>query len=273
MIIMSVFATSCSENGNGNLPEIERVPIPVITLVDNSDILIQDPATFKGKFTIDMLFKDDTGPKQFDIVVTRNGDYKNLQIIQAGVTSFPTNIEVDATKLASLFGLTLDDVVPGDYFEIGATVVTQSGLTIPAFSDLSNQFSADIVNFPGSSLSIKYPVVCPLDLDDFVGTFTIDDPDVFEGTYPVEITREGENVLVVTGFLGEPDSFIKLTINPKTTGVDVPHQVFTPELFGYNNGAVEGGGEIVACDKTITLNLEYTVDEGSFGTFGLTISK
>jgi hypothetical protein len=271
LFVLALFIASCSSDGTGNLPDLERVPIPLMKLVDNSDVLIQDPAEFRGKFSLDLLFKEDQAPKSVDLVVARNGDYKNIKTVQAGVTSFPTIVDVDIAKLASIFGVDASTIIPGDYFEIGANITTQSGFVLPAFSELSNQFSADISNFPGSSLSIKYPVVCPLDLDEFVGEFTIDDPFFYEGEYPVTISREGDNVLVIEGF--NEDATIKVTVNPQTTKVTVPSTMIAADFFGYTNLKVVGGGEINACANTITLNLTYTVDQGSFGTGGLTIKK
>jgi hypothetical protein len=273
MLALSLFVASCSSDGDGNLPDLERVPIPLLKLDDKADVLIQEPAEFKGKFTVDMYFKDDIAPKQVDVVVAKNGDYKTVKVIQAAVTTFPLTVEVDAAKLATAFGMTVAQIVPGDYFEVGANIVTQSGLTVPAFSDLSNQFSADISNFPGSSLSLKYSVVCPLDLTEFLGKSTIEDPGFMGYDYPVTVTREGENVLVVTGFVDDPKSVIKVTIDPRTARVSVPSTLATPSIFGYNNLRVAGTGEINACENTITINMSYNVDEGSFGSYAFKITK
>lgn len=273
LILLTWLAASCNPDGKGNLPDLERVPIPKITVAANSDVLIQEPTAFKGKFTVDMLFPEDIAPRQVDVVVARNGDYGVTKVLQANVTSFPTTVDVDAAKLAQLFGLDITKVIPGDYFEIGATVITQSGFTVPAFTKTYNQYSADVANFPGSSLRIKYPVVCPLDMDDFVGEFTIYDPNFWEGNYPVTVTREGENVLAIKGFVEDPEAVIKVTVDPKTTKIAVPSQVFAASFIGYTNGKVAGTGEINACANSITLNLAYSVDQGSFGSFGLTIAK
>ncbi|PWJ59212.1 hypothetical protein CLV98_10244 [Dyadobacter jejuensis] len=273
LLILALLATSCSDDGGGNLPDLSRVPIPLLTQVENSDILIQDPAIFQGKFSVDLLFPEDVAPKFIDVVITMNGDYKTIKVLESNLTSFPTVIDLDAAKIASAFGINVSDIVPGDYFEVGANINTVDGKLIPAFAEVGNQFSADIANFPGSNLKIKYPVVCPLDLDEFVGEFTIDDPNFWEASYPVTIEREGENVLVITGFVEDPDAVIKVTIDPQTTKASVSKQVFAPVFFSYTNGAVEGSGEINACENSITLNLTYTVDQGSFGSYGLTIKK
>jgi hypothetical protein len=273
LVALSLLVASCSSDGNGNLPDLERVPIPLMTQVPNSDVLIQDPAEFNGKFTIDLLFKEDVAPKQIDIVVTKNGDYSVSKVLQAGVTTFPSTIDIDTKKLADLFGIPVSQVTPGDYFEIGANIITQSGLTVPAFNKIGNQFSADIANIPGASLSLKYPVVCPLDLDLFVGEFTVYDPNFWEGNYPVTVTREGENTLVITGFVEDPASVVKIVVDPRTTKTSVASQVIVPSIWGYSNLKVVGGGEINACQNSVVLNLSYSVDQGSFGTFALTIKK
>jgi hypothetical protein len=273
LLALSIFVASCSSDGNGNLPDLERVPIPLLKLDDNADVLIQEPTEFKGKFTVDMYFKNDVAPKQVDIVVAKNGDYKTVKILQAAVTTFPVTVDIDAAKLATAFGMNVSQIVPGDFFEVGTNIITQSGMTIPAFSDVSNQFSADVSNFPGSSLSLKYPVVCPLDLDEFVGKFTAVDPGFMEYDYPVTITREGENVLVITGFVDDPESVIKVTVDPRTTKTSVPSTLATPSIFGYHNLRVVGTGEINACTNSFTINLGYTVDEGNFGNYLLTVKK
>lgn len=273
LLALALFVASCTSDGNGNLPELTRVPVPLITQAENSDVLIQEPAEFKGKFIVDLYFKDDIKPKNIDVVIAKNGDYKTVKVLQANVTSYPTTIEVDAAKIATAFGINVSDIVPGDYFEIGANITTQSGKLSEAFPRVGNQFAADIANFPGSNISIKYPVVCPLDIDDFVGEFTIDDPGFWEASYPVTVTRSGENDLIITGFVEDPDAVIKITVNSQTTKISVPKQVFAASFVGYTNGAAAGSGEINACANTITLNLAYTVDQGGFGTYGLTIRK
>ncbi len=273
LLALALFVASCSSDGDGNLPDLSRVPVPLITQAENSDVLIQEPADFKGKFIVDLYFKDDIKPKSIDVVIAKNGAYDKVKVLQANVTAYPTTVDIDAAKIATAFGINVSDIIPGDYFEIGANITTQDGKLSQAFPLVGNQFAADIANFPGSNLNIKYPVVCPLDMDAFVGEFTIDDPLFWEASYPVTVTREGENDLIITGFVEDPAAKIKITVNPQTTKISVPKQIFAPAFVGYTNGSAAGSGEINACANTITLNLTYTVDQGSFGTYGLTIRK
>jgi hypothetical protein len=272
LLALSMFVASCSSDGNGNLPDLERVPIPLLKLDDKADVLIQEPAEFKGKFTVDMYFKNDVAPKQVDIVIAKNGDYKTIKVLQAAVTTFPITVDVDAAKLATLFGINVSQIVPGDFFEIGTNIVTQSGMNIPAFSDVSNQFSADVANFPGSSLSIKYPVVCALDLDEFVGVATAEDG-FWEDTYDVIITKEGENTLVISGLIQDPKAIIKVVVDPKTVKTSVASTLVAPSLPPYTNLKVVASGELNQCTKTISLNTSFSVDQGNFSATTLVIKK
>src|SRR5689334_2305884 len=197
--LLMLLAFGCSKSDNAKLPSLERVPVPLITVDETKDVLIQDPATFKGQFAVDLYFKDDVKPKKMDIVVARNGNYNNVKVLKADVTSYPTIIQITGPQLAALFGIPVTDIGPGDEYEIGANITLQSGRVIPMFSPTGLGYGTGITNLPNASVQATYRAVCPLELSSFVGAATIEDPDFWGSTYPVTVSLEGTDVLKITG--------------------------------------------------------------------------
>lgn len=290
LIIAAVsIVAGCRKNDNPKLPEgIVSTPLPLLVqdTASTSNVLIQEVADFKSKFSVQLYFPNATKPKKFDIVIARNGDYENVKTLQADVTTYPTDISITGPQLATLFGIPATDIVPGDYFEIRADITTANGTVLKGFvpdgiaPDSSTvsiaPYGTDVSTFPGSNLTITYRAVCPLDIDDFVGTYTLDDPNFWEASYPVQVTRDGtSNVLLVTGFVESPSAVIRLTVNQSSQTITVPKQSYLAILPGtsYHNPSVAGTGVVDACNNKITLSLDNTVDEGSFGASTVTIHK
>jgi hypothetical protein len=248
-------------------------------LKPNSSLIIEDnasKASFTSSFDAQLYFPDDVKPKKYDVVVARNGDYSNVKVYQADLTTIPTTIQVTTQKLAQLFGMTMAQLVPGTYFEVRASFTLEDGTVIPAFNPTGNTYGTDLNNLPGSNLSLKYQVVCALDLNTFSGQFDLLDAKGFwEADYVVTITPEGTDKLRLTGFLEDPAATFLIEVDKVNRTVTVPKQIYGPGtyLFGYNNFAVAGKGEIDACNNAITFNGAYTVDEGSFGSYPVKLVK
>jgi hypothetical protein len=266
---------ACKKDENPRIPALERVPLPYLTKDTSADVLIQDPATFKGKFSVDVFFKSDVKPKKMDVVVILNDDVTNIKTLKADITAFPTAIDVTANDLAGLFGKTAADIQTGDAFTVGANITTNDGFVVPAFRNDSaeaNSYGGDAQNYDGASLTIQYKKVCPLDVNGLVGSFTMDDPQFWGGAYPVTTTLSG-NELTLHNWIEVPTAMLKMTINEKTQTVTVAKQLTLADGYGYHNWTTVGTGDIDACSNSITLKLTNTVDEGSFGTATMTMHK
>lgn len=277
-ILFSVFAilllASCRKSDNPKIPDLVRVPIPNFQLDATSDPLIQDPNDFNGKFTVSLYFKDDIPPQKMDIVVARNGNYTDLKTLKADITTFPVTVSVTGKDLATLFGIPVDDIIPGSFFEFGSRMTLKDGTEIPAFNEGGNSYGAGIVgSFKGEVPVLKIKAVCPLDLNAFLGDATISDPGFWEATYPVKVTLEGTDVLVITGFVEDPSAVLKVKIDLKSQKASVDKQVFAPNFVGYHNGAAAGTGDVDACNNKISLTLAFSVTEGSFGSYTITLFK
>ncbi|KAA2244675.1 hypothetical protein F0L74_01495 [Chitinophaga agrisoli] len=271
-----LMVSSCRDKDNPAIPDLKRTVLPQFVKDTSVDVLIQDPATFRGRFNVGLYFANDNKPQKMDIVVVMNGDKSKIKTLKANVSSFPATIDVTADQLAQLFGKTAADIQTGDAFDIGADVTLTDGTFIPIFrTDGTEPYGGDAQNFPGSSLSIQYKKVCPLDINDLLGTFTVDDPDFWEASYPVTIALEGTNVLKITGWVQDPTAVIRFNVNLKTQEITVPKQVYLPTLPGtpYHKPAAEGTGTVDACATTMSVRLTNTVDEGSFGAATVELHK
>lgn len=266
---------ACRKSDNPKIPELERVPIPLITVNANAPVFIQDPAAFKSSFTVDLYFKNDAKPQKMDVVVARNGDYSNLKVFKADVNTYPTSFEITGQQLADLFGINISDIVPGDTYEISANVTLQNGKVIPAFSPYANAYGSNITNLPGSNVIVTFTAICAVNLNSLVGTATVTDNDFWGAVYPVTITLEGEDVLKIDGWVQQPGAIFRIKIDKDAQTATVEKQVYYPTLptTPYHNPFVEGTGTIDACSNTITLSLDEGVDEGDFGASTVTISK
>lgn len=271
LFVITTIISGCRKDDNPKLPDLTSFPVPKLMVDPSSSLIIEENDTkenFTSTFTVDLYFKDDVKPKQYDIVVAMNGDYKNFKIYEQGITAFPGPVTVTTKRLASLFGKTVAELVPGTYFEVRAQFTLQNGTLIPAFNQVGETYSSDLQNLPDASLTLKYQVVCPLDLDDFTGDFVAFEDAFWEETYPVKITREGDNKLRVTNFIDQPTATFLIEVDLAKRTINVPKQVyFTGPLFGYHNFTITGKGEIDACNNAIKFAGSYTVDEGSFGAY------
>lgn len=302
LIIATIaIVAGCRKDDNPKLPGgIKSVPIPLLKKDSASTLLIQDAAVFTSKFSVQLYFPKAIQPKKMDIMVAMHKDgsnktysSSNIKLLKADVSAYPTDITVTGTELAQLFGITTADIVPGYLFEIRANITLNDGSVLIGFPESSYVIDAtsgdttkvvtiapygtDANTFPGSNPTITYRAVCPLDLDDFVGTFTMEDPDFYEGTYPVTLERDGTNRLKLTGFAAdgaEPEAVFYLTVNTIEQTINIEKQKYTDLLFGaYHNANVVGSGVVDACNIGITLTLDNSVDEGSFNTVDVTIHK
>ena len=146
--------------------------MPLVTKDTTGDEFIsgQDPASFLGKFVVDLYYGTEVKPQKIDVVVIRNDNKANVKTIKADVTSFPASIQVTGAQLATLFDSTIE---LGDKFEIGADVTTINGQKFEAFPEAGNPYGADTSALPGSRFSIEYVADCVFDIASFNGWYTV----------------------------------------------------------------------------------------------------
>ena len=156
---MAGLLTACSKDENGNLPDqLTQFPTPLVLKVAGTDqsISAANPNAFSGKFTVARYFPGGTPPKKYDVVVRKNNDNTNVKVIQADVTTFPTDITITGSQLATLFGA---PIVAGDRFDISVDVTIYTGEKFEAFPVTGNAYAAGIAAQPGSSTFVRYNAI------------------------------------------------------------------------------------------------------------------
>ncbi len=277
-LLLSIFFLSCRKEDNPKLPDLTRVPTPLITKVTTTDqvISVQDPTAFKGSFAVDLYFKEDAPPQKFDIVVIKNGDKGNVKTIQENVTSFPTTIEITGPQLATLFGAAIQ---LGDRFDIGADVTTQNGQRFQAFPLVGEGYGSNVGNQPGASTFVRYEAVCKFDAAAYSGDFEVivdEWEDYHAGDIiPVTVVNETQ----VSFFYGASNAKpIIVNVDPNTNATSVTKQVYgTYPGSPYGDFSAESvpnvDNFVAPCEGILSVVLKHTVAAGSFGNYKIVLKK
>jgi len=272
VIACLLILVGCRKEDNPKLPKLARVPTPLITKVENTDAVISkdNPNAFQGKFTVGLYFENDEAPQKMDVVIRKNKT--TTKVFKENITTFPTTFDITGTELASLFGTPL---TLADNFDIGVDITTSEGQVFQAFPASGSAHGSNIANLPGASTSISYTVVCPFNINDYLGSASLVDPDFWGATYPVSVTLAGTNTLKIAGYFEDPSLSILVKLNPANLTATTEDQKFADKVTGisYTNWRVSGTGTIDACNKSIALNLGHSVDQGSFDKAIITLKK
>ena len=263
--LLTLIITSCKHGEY--MPDIQRANMAVFALDENSTILISDE-TYNVNFNVSLYYPNDK-VTEARIVGIKNGDPSTIKTLQEGITEFPIKMKLCYQDLKSKFG----EIVEGDQIELGMDI-KMGAIWFSAFGpDGKSTVASDAISLPGSNPTLTLKRVCPLVLDDFVGSVTLNDG--FAGIPTADIVKISDTELEIQGYGGEtaPYGIIRLTINPKDYTVTVSKQVISASYGPYHNLAYEGSGTIDTCNGIISLSLAVTVDEGSFGSFPFEIKN
>jgi hypothetical protein len=274
--------SSCRKEDNPKLPDIVRVPTPLVLKADGSEQVIsaQDPTSFNGKFTVDLFFKEDVPPQKFDVVIMKNGDKASVKTFKENITTFPITVEITGAQLATLFGTA---VVVGDKFDVGIDVTTKEGQKFEAFPLVGNGVGSGVNSLPGASTAIRYEAVCNYN------------PDIYQGNFEVVEDEWADykagDIVVLTKIDDTHFSFeyptplnrqpIVVTVNPITNSVSVNKQVYgsygNPPTWPYGDLSVESVASndnfVAPCEQVFSVVLKHTVSAGSFGNNKIVLRK
>jgi hypothetical protein len=281
LLVSLVLMGACRKAGNGNLPDLERVPVPSLKKEAGSDafIVVSALSSFQGKLVVDNFFKDDIPPKSMDVVAFKNGNKSIIKVIKAGITSFPTTVIITAADLQAAFG----PIVICDYFTFGVNMTTKSGKVYEAFPAVGVAYGAGVSNqFGGVQTQLDYSTKVEYDPSVYKGNF-ITVSDEFQD-FPVG------SVVPITQIDATSFSFIQpatvnpipmvVTVDPNTLRASITKQKIGDKFTwaSYTNpnaaaSATDPYNKVSPCDKTLQLNITYTVDQGSFGSYKLVLRK
>ncbi|BAV08739.1 hypothetical protein SAMN05421788_101195 [Filimonas lacunae] len=277
-LMVVVMVVSCRKSDNPKLPDLERVPIPLLTKDTSADLTIsaQDPNEFVGKFAVDVYYKEDAPPKQYDVVVIKNGDKSTVKVLKANITSYPTNITVTAADLKALFGGT--DLVLGDKFDIGVDVTAQSGVKYEAFPSVGLGYGSNIGSLSGSSVAIKYEVACIFVASEYAGNFEVVADgwgDYAEGDI-IPVTVVDDSHVSFNYLTNEKTPIIVSVASDNSTYVNYQaYGTYAGSSYGtfYCQSITSADNYVAPCEGILSVRLKHTVSAGSFGEYTITLKK
>lgn len=288
-----LFAASCRKSDMPKIPEgLQRVPLPLVTFdpAGSQSISVNSPAAaaaFSQHITVDVFWKNDVPPKSMDLVVRKNGDNTTVKVIQAGITTYPTTVAVTGSQLISLFGT----ITLGDTYDFGVNITTQAGTVFEAFpaigkgygSGVAGEYGGDLTlnGGKGAQVSVQFGAICAYDPAIYQGNFVVVSDD-FQDLNPgdvVVLTKVSNNSFTFTypdpGISPFPPPPITVVVNTGNNNITIAKQQLGTKIYGvYDNPSVAATtGNVAPCKQTATLNLVWTVTQGSFGTNPLVIIK
>jgi len=271
-----IFFIACTKNSVAPIPDT-RFPLPSIIKDSTADEFIsgKKPEDFLGKVVVGMYYGTEVIAQKVDVVVIRNGNKANVKTLKAGVTSFPTTIEVTGTQLTTLFNSTIK---LGDIFEIAADVTAPDGRVYSGFPITGNPYDADTSTLTNSSFSIIYVTECTYDKNDFNGFYKVlVNTWDYQAGDSVEVRPGPDNTLLITAW-PNPDvgNFtripMRVEVDPVTHVATVPMQVVGEFAGGQAHMIDEGTGTVSPCGDKITLSLIFMMDS-YYGEQSLILSK
>lgn len=194
-------------------------------------------------------------------------------------TSFPANVTVNATELAAALGVTTDQFLAGDAFNIISTATGLEG-NIVSIDNLDQ----DAAGNPGEKQAFNYTIFisCPFVASEAAGTYQwTEDPWgtwIDDGIFEV-VAGPGENQITCIDVfdhpnLDEPGTFFDMIIDvDPLSGVATVEKQNTwhpgnwgiPPGAGWGLGTHDGGGFVFSCSGTISLILNVNMDLGGWG--------
>jgi hypothetical protein len=288
-ILLAVTVLAGCDKNDGPVPNdvnLARVPGILVTIDAASDKFISPitPAAFKGKFVVDLLFPNEK-PQSVDVVVMRNNSPSDVKVVKAGVSSFPTTVDVTGQQLIDLFG---QPITGGASFTFGVNINLASGQPILAFPTAGAvPYGSGALNVvanvkPGATTQVQFLMPCPYDPDMYKGDFVVVKDNWAD-------TKAGD-VITFSKIDATHFSFIYPTaVNPIPIIVTVDPATNTPSIALQTIGTAwtydpapppptakttpSANNTVNPCDKTISLNMTWTEGTGSYPNLVFSLKK
>lgn len=274
--LVALFASSCNNDLPYPLDDVKHgVVIDVVRSPKTDGILSAGVTTGNYKLTLsipkqqgDYSFMDHA--QLVCVFKTATGEVTS-KVVQDNIKSFPVEITLDIADIYKQFGLTTPSLKESLSFT--TNIVLKDGFVIYGWNKYTgynnSAFAGWVVDGRAYSSKVSYPVVCPLVIDDFVGSATMVDA-FWEETYDVELYKISDTKLGMKGLFGGSVD-LTIEIDPSVHTVSILKTVVLPTIGSYTNLAVQGTGTIDSCNGIISFSGPVTVDQGSFGSYNWSI--
>lgn len=267
---------SCRKSDNPKIPDIAKVPVPLITKDNSADLTIsaQNPDLFNGKIVVGLFFPEGIKPAKFDVVAIKNGSKASVKVIATDVVSFPTTISITGVQLKTLFGGI--PIAAGDKFDFGINITTTDGKLYLAYPPVGEPYSPGASNPAGSSLNVRYEAICSFNITDYGAIGSTQDFIVQEdgwadyaagATIPVKIVSSDSFSFEYASNNPKP-IVIKVDGNTNETSVaSVVYGDYGAATGDISAKSIAGSADnyVGPCDLIISVKLNHSSEKGNFG--------
>ncbi len=280
VVLIAIFFAACKKNDGPTPFDLARVPQVQVVKVQGTDGVIDvlNLGGFEGKFTVGTYYANDIKPEKMDVVIMKNGVAANVKVFKTDVTAFPSEYTITTAELEALFGAPIE---LNDRYDIGGDVYI-GGNKYQAFPLTGIANGGGAATQPGASPFTRYAAVCAYDPSIYEGDFEVVE-DEFADTAPgdiVTLTRIDDTHFSYIYPSGINPLPIIVTVNPLTNATSITKQKFgdaftwQPAYTNPNAATVASVDNVVLpCDKSFSVLINYTVDQGNFGNYKFTLKK
>ncbi len=267
----------CKKDDGGIRSSVVIKSVPVVsTNIDatgSQSIDLLNLATFSGKFKVSLYFPGATPPDKVDIVVRKNGSNANVKLLKKDVTTLPINLAVTAADIAALFG---SAIALGDTYDFAPDLYVGVN-KYEAFPALAGAVGngAGPVAYPLFGDYARFAAICAYDPAIYQGDFVVQSDawgDFVKGDI-ITLTKVSNTQFSFTHAYGVGKTPVVATVAANNS-VSIPKSS-VGSSWSYFTGVYAGAYVITAgaatssfvspCAQTLTLNLNYMVDAGTFG--------
>lgn len=189
------------------------------------------------------------------------------------VTSFPSDVDITASDLATALSLDPSDLLAGDRFDFTATAKGTDG-QVAGFTNLNGDAQG-----PGQFNAFRHNTFlsCPFNRAEALGTYetTVNEfYDLAASTFEV-IAGPDDNTVTIVDLYQEGFSF-DMNIDPNTGIATVARTPVATAFVGYSGGNINTTATpsfFFSCTGTISATFQHTVDLGSFGNYSFAAKK
>lgn len=272
-------AVSCDKDLPYPIDQVKKGVVIDIVRAAGSDGTLSRGETagnYKVKLTIPEQQGDYSFMKHAQLLAVIQGVDGKLksEIIADNITEFPKEITIDVAAVYKKLGKTVPLI--GETLYLTTNTVLENDIVIPGWNSLigfnNKAFVGWIIDGRAYSYSVRYPVVCPLLLEDFYGTNTvIEDEWSGDAPYDVEIVKVSDTELKIVGlFPGQTSNAMILKVNPVDYSIIIDKQIIVPNPTWwagnpYKDFSLAGTGSIDACETVISFSVAASVNLGNFG--------
>ena len=216
------------------------------------------------------------------MVVRKNGGTGSaVKVFKAGISTFPSTFTVTVAEIEELFGTA---IVLGDNYDFSADIYA-NGKKYEAFPLGGVPNSSGPTGMPGYSYFVRYGAICKYDPEIYKGDFEVVE-DEWEDFAPgdiIKLTKVSDNSFSFTHPVDVSSSPVPIivSINTGNNLATIPKTSIGSKwnwTNTYTGAFVQTGGAttsnfVAPCDETVTLNIIYSVDQGSWSPAKLVLKK